>query len=188
METKIKVWTAQAKIVIDTIEKYGIYHVKREFILKKYKELSRLFLDPYDWFIRRAVNRVTPPPGAEYPVWAYCDAKFISNYGPGDYIIELDIPVDQAVFFNQGKWLRILNLSYIPKNPDDDQDFKNKISAQGLQHTSQAYLSNFYPLLKREIIASWDRLFDETIRLSEDEMCALWEIKKEWITNIISPK
>jgi hypothetical protein len=109
----------------------------------------------------------------------------ISNYGPGDRIVELDVPVDQALFFNQGKWLRILNLSYIPENPNDEQNFKKKISTQGLQHPSQAYTNHFYPQLKKEIIASWERLFDESIRLSADDMCALWEIRKEWITKIM---
>jgi hypothetical protein len=183
--TKIKVWTAQSQIVLDTIEKNRVYHVKRAFILKKYRELSKLFLDPYDWFIKQAAKRITPPPEAEYPVWAYCDAKMISNYGPGDRIVELDVPVDQALFFNQGKWLRILNLSYIPENPNDEQNFKKKISTQGLQHPSQAYTNHFYPQLKKEIIASWERLFDESIRLSADDMCALWEIRKEWITKIM---
>lgn len=188
MDTKIKVWTAQSKIVIDTIEKYGVYHVKRDFILKKYREISKLFLDPYNWFIGQAVKRTTRPQGAEYPIWAYCDSAMISNYGPGDYIIELEIPIDKAIFFNQGKWLRILNLSYIPKNSDDDKDFKEKINTYGLQHGSLAYTSNFYPQLKREIIASWERLFDDSIRLSEDDMCSLWEIRKEWVTNIIKPE
>lgn len=182
---KIRVWTAQARIVIDTIEENGIYNVKREFILKKYQEISKLFLEPYDWFISRAAQKITPPLGVEYPIWTYCDPQMISNYGPGDYIIEAEVPSDKVIFFDQGKWLRILNLSYIPANPADEERFKRTIREYGLQHESKAVTTNFYPEFRHEIIKSWDRLFDDSIRLSEDKMGSLWEIRKEWITNII---
>jgi hypothetical protein len=181
---KIKVWTAQAQIVIDTLEEKGIYHVKREFILNKYEQVSKIFLEPYDWFIRRAAVISPPPPGAEYSIWVYCDPVMISNYAPGDYIIEAEVPTDKVVLFDQAKWLRILNLSYIPENPADDERFKRKIREYGLQHESKALTTNFYPLFKREIINSWDRLFDDSIKLSEDKMGGLWELRKEWITKI----
>jgi hypothetical protein len=182
---KMRVWTAQAKIVIDTIEENGVYHVKRDFILKKYQEISKLFLAPYDWFISRASQKIPPPPGAEYPIWAYFDPEVISNYGPGDYIIEAEVPSDKLILFDQGKWLRILNLSYIPADPSDEERFKRNITEYGLQHESKAFTTNFYPSFKREIIESWDRLFDYSIMPSVDKMGSLWEIRKEWITNII---
>lgn len=183
---KLKVWTAQAGIVIDTIEKNGIYHVKRNFILEKYQQISRLFLEPYDWFISRAAKKIPPPPGAEYSIWVYCDPIMISNYAPGDYIIEAEVPSDNVILFDQGKWLKILNLSYIPTNPADEERFKRTVREYGLQHESKALTTNFYPEFRREIIGSWDRLFDDSIKLSEDKMGALWEIRKEWITSIIA--
>ncbi|HEY5576272.1 MAG TPA: DUF3841 domain-containing protein [Clostridiaceae bacterium] len=182
---KLKVWTAQAGIVIDTIEKNGIYHVKRNFILEKYQQISRLFLEPYDWFISRAAKKIPPPPGAEYSIWVYCDPIMISNYAPGDYIIEAEVPSDNVILFDQGKWLKILNLSYIPESSADEERFKRTTGEYGLQHESKAFTTNFYPEFRREIIGSWDRLFDDSIKLSEDKMGALWEIRKEWITSII---
>jgi hypothetical protein len=181
---KLKVWTAQAGVVIDTLEKNGIYHVKRDFILKKYQQISKLFLEPYDWFIRRAASKIPPPPGAEYSIWVYCDPRVISNYAPGDYIIEAEVPLDKVILFDQAKWLKILNLSYIPADPADEERFKKAITEYRLQHESKAITTNFYPAFKREIIGSWDRLFDDSIKLSEDKMGALWEIRKEWITSI----
>jgi len=181
---KLKVWTAQAGIVIDTIEENGVYHVKRSFILQKYQQISTLFFQPYDWFISRAAKKITPPDGAEYSIWVYCDPVMISNYAPGDYVIEAEVPNDKIILFDQGKWLKILNLSYIPANPEDEERFKRTIREQGLQHESKALTTNFYPQIRREIIGSWDRLFDDTIKLSDDKMGALWEIRKEWITSI----
>lgn len=185
---KVKLWTAQAKIVVDTLENNGVYHVKREFILNKYREISKLFLEPYDWFVRRAAQIVPPPPGAEYSIWMYCNPKMISNYGPGDYIIEAEVPLDNVILFDEGKWLRILNLSYIPSDTEDEERFKRSIRELGLTHDSQAYTSNFYPAVKREISKSWDRLFDDSIVLSEFRMGALWELQKEWIKDISEPK
>lgn len=181
---KLKVWTAQAGIVIDTIEENGVYHVKRKFILEKYQQISKLFLEPYDWFISRAAQKIPPPPGAEHSVWVYCDPVMISNYAPGDYIIEAEVPSDKIILFDQGKWLKILNLSYIPANPEDEDRFRRAISEHGLAHESKALTTNFYPQFRREIIKSWDRLFDDSIKLSDDRMGALWEIRKEWITSI----
>lgn len=181
---KITVWSAQAEIVINTINQTGIYHVNKDFILKKYADISKLFLEPYDWFISR-VNKIIPPPvGAEYPIWVYSSLENVANYGTGDLIIEAQIPMDKIILFDQEKWLRILNFSYIPQDLEDDKSFKKTLSDYGMQHGSQAYTSNFYPDLKREIVKSWDRLFDESIRLSNNNMGALWEIKKDWIINI----
>jgi len=183
----VTVWTAQAKIVVDTIDSNGIYHVKRDFIQKKYNEISKLFFEPYDWFVRHAAQKIPPPPGAEYAVWVYCNPQMISNYGPGDYIIEASIPRDKVILFDEGKWLRILNLSYIPENPSDEERFKKHISNLGLQHDSIAFTSNFYPNVRQEILLSWERLFDSSIKLSDFTMGAVWELRKEWITNITAP-
>jgi hypothetical protein len=79
----------------------------------------------------------------------------ISNYGPGDYIIEAEVPCDKVILFDQSKWLRILNLSYIPANPTDEEKFKRTIREYGLQHESKAFTTNSYPEFRREIIGSW---------------------------------
>jgi len=181
---KTRLWTAQAQIVLDTIEKNGVYMVKREFILQKYQSMSNLFLKPYDWFVSRASKIVPLPQGAQYAIWVYSDPNMISNYGPGDAIVEIEAPKEKVIMFDEGKWLKILNLSYIPADPEDDARFKKTVRDNGLSHDSQAYTTNFYPILKREIIKSWDRLFDESIRLSEFRMGALWELKNEWIIKV----
>ncbi|WP_369819393.1 DUF3841 domain-containing protein [Tissierella sp. P1] len=47
-------------------------------------------------------------------------------------------------------------------------------------------MSQFYPQIKRKIIDSWSRLFDDSIILGNDERYGnIWEVRKEWITQII---
>jgi hypothetical protein len=43
---------------------------------------------------------------------------------------------------------------------------------------------NFYQNIKNKIVKSWERLFDDSIILSDARVGTLWEIKKEWITKI----
>ena len=51
---------------------------------------------------------------------------------------------------------------------------------------AQAYMSQFYPHIKRSIIESWSRLFDDSIILGSSKCYGnIWEVKKEWISEII---
>ena len=56
-----------------------------------------------------------------------------------------------------------------------------------VQHSdTQAYMSRFYPQIKREIIDSWDRLFDDSVHLNSDQRYGIiWEIKKEWVSAVL---
>ena len=47
-------------------------------------------------------------------------------------------------------------------------------------------MSQFYPEIKREIIKSWDRLFDARVAMGNPDCYGnIWEIKKEWITDVL---
>lgn len=183
----IKVWTAQADIVVETLRQTGIYQVRRRFIQQKYGELAPLFLTAYDWFVQQYARRIPPPPGAEYGIWVYTDPRGIANYGPGDSILELEVPADQLVLMDQTKWNRILNLTYLPQDPADNARFHEELARQGITQAHKAVSTNFYPLLKREIIASWDRLFNGEPIEPIHQFSALWEIRREWITRISGP-
>lgn len=40
---------------------------------------------------------------------------------------------------------------------------------------------NFYPLLRRKIIQSWQRVFTMPPKNKQDEVATVWEIRCEWI-------
>jgi hypothetical protein len=47
-------------------------------------------------------------------------------------------------------------------------------------------MSQFYPEIKREIIKSWDRLFDARVDMGNPDCYGnIWEIKREWITDVL---
>lgn len=77
MSKKITLWTAQKMIVLDTIKEKGTYHVKKEYIIKKYEESAKIFLEAYNWFVGQAEKIVPKPEGTEYPIWLFTDTKYV---------------------------------------------------------------------------------------------------------------
>lgn len=180
---KIILWTSQSKIVWDILNEKGIYHARKEFIAKKYGEVANIFLEAYTWFIPRAEQLVPKPQGAEFPIWAFTDPKYIGHQS-GCAILEIKVDAEQALLFDQMRWNRILNLSYIPKDENDAQKFASLLGQYGIHNEADAYMKNYYPHLKTIIKKSWDRLFDQNIIVSESHQAALWEIRRDWIKNI----
>ncbi|MCT4605753.1 MAG: DUF3841 domain-containing protein [Marinisporobacter sp.] len=181
---KITLYAAQRKIVLDTIEEKGVYHVKKEYIIKKYGQVAHTFLTSYNWFIHKAEKIVPKPEGAEYPVWLFTDLKYVEHHAD-TCVLEIKVDRDKALVFDRAKWNRILNLSYIPKDEEDAKAYEELLEKQGIQDETDIYMKNFYPHLKAKVKKSWDRLFDDNIVLSQSKRAALWEIRKEWIVRII---
>ncbi|MCT4584927.1 MAG: DUF3841 domain-containing protein [Peptostreptococcaceae bacterium] len=175
-------YTAQKDIVMDTINKEGIYKVKREYIKTKYKDVSNIFLNAYDWFVNNTSSMIDNK-DRTYPIWTYYDLKYIEKHHDHK-ILKLKVPKDKAITFDSKKWNKILNQSYIEINVSDLELFNSELKKYNLKHDSDAYMSNFYPLLKNKIQKSWLRLFDDEIILSDVKQAALFEIKKEWIIEI----
>lgn len=179
----VTIWTGQKRIVHETIEKEGVYHVKREYVQMKYQEAAKIFLTAYDWFVNHAQKIVPRPEDAGYPVWCWADPKYVEHY-KGAVVYKLEVPEDEVLIFDNAKWERILNLSYIHKDTQDREAFTKELERYGVKNDYEAYLSNFYPQIKHQIRKSWDRLFDDSIQLSSARRAALWEIKKEWIKEV----
>ncbi len=180
----IKLWTCQSKVVLDTVMNDGVYHVKREFVAEKYQEVSKIFLTAYDWFVANAKRIVKKPEDADFPVWTWRDPKYLEHFDDS-VILLLEIEIDKVILFDSGKWNKILNLSYIPKDKDDRLKFSQELEKYNISDDSTAYMSNFYPQLKSKIKRSWNRLFDEDIKISGIDQAAIWEIRKDWIIDVI---
>ncbi|GAA0739238.1 DUF3841 domain-containing protein [Clostridium oceanicum] len=184
---KVTLWTCQRNIVLNTIKEKGIYHVKKEFIEKKYREVAKIFLEPYGWFINKAEKILPKPKGAEYPIWLSEDPKYVGCY-EDSVILKIEVDSDKVILFDREKWNRILNLSYVPKDNKDLEEYKNKLKEQGIYDETEVYMKNFYPFLKSKVKKSWDRLFDDKIVLSQSRQAALWEIQKDWVVEVINPR
>ena len=172
-------WTSQTSQVAENIDRDGVSYVKKEFIDKKYGDVAWVFKTAYDFFIRKMEQKVARPKEAESPVWLFKDPKWV-DVGSGMVLMKLTIPEEELVYFDTRKWSKILNLSYIG-NPKEEEAFEAELKRQGIRDGAEVFAKPFYPLVKRKIVQSWDRLFDIDGVDEQYLQGAVWCIKKEWM-------
>lgn len=183
--SKITVWTKQHESILKTLNSEGRYTAKKEFIFKDLGEHAHLVLETYDWLVKNTPNIYNKPQDAEYPIWVSFSKEATMMPTDKSVIIELIIDLDLITRVNINKWGAILNYSYIPENEDDEKRHKGILDRYNISD-AKALISQFYPEIKREVINSWSRLFDQSISLGNDNCYGnIWEIKKEWIVKII---
>ena len=181
----VRVWTKQHINVLNILNETGRYTARREYIEKDLGEHAPLVLEVYDWLVRHTPPKNEKPADADYPVWVSVSRE--ATMLPSDNFVILELALDPALIakVNIFKWGAILNYSYIPAD-DQDADRHSRLLAEYGVSDTKAYMSQFYPMIKREIIASWDRLFDDSVSLgNQDYYGNIWEIRKEWITAIL---
>lgn len=183
---KITIWTKQNENVVKELERTGRYTAKKEYILKDLDRHAYLVLEVYDWLVKNTPNTFRKPYDAEYPIWVSLKKEATMLPSAGTVILELKLDPSLITMINIDKWGTILNYSYIPKDKQDAENHRQLLEQYGVSSDTKAYMSQFYPQIKRKIIDSWSRLFDDSIILGNDERYGnIWEVRKEWITQII---
>lgn len=181
---KITVWTRQHKDVLKALEETGRHIAKREYINMDLQEHSDLVLEVYDWLAKNGPDSSSRPADVSYPVWVSLDDGATMLPGDNEVVLELSIDEEMLTLVNIAKWGAILNYSYIPVDEKDAKRHSELLKMYGT-NDAKAIMTQFYPEIKREIVDSWKRLFDDNIKMGND-LCYgnIWEIKKEWITQI----
>ncbi|MCT8975057.1 DUF3841 domain-containing protein [Clostridium sp. CX1] len=185
MDNKIRVWTRQDEKILNVLEKDGRHIAKREYIEQKMEDCSKVYLDVYTWYTEKAKDIVAKPSDVQYPIWVSLSSDNMLQPVSGTVILELLIDRDLLIVVDLEKWGRVVNYWYVPLTLKDEEDYDKKLKNYGITNNSNVYLSNFYPHLKKEVIKSWDRLFDNSYSLSDLNVGTIWEVKKEWIQKII---
>lgn len=183
----VKLFSPQAEAVWQAVENEGTAFSRREYVIKKYEESAGVFLAAYDAYVREAERIVPRPDDRAYPYWAFASEELVDRSG-GLRVMRLRVPPEEAVFFDQYDWYKVLRLSYIGETDKDEEAFARVLEMRGIRDSSEAVLRPFYPDVKRQITESWKRLFrhDSAIR-NGDTSCVravqagLWQIKKEWL-------
>ncbi|MEF2562362.1 MAG: DUF3841 domain-containing protein [Negativibacillus sp.] len=182
---QITVWTKQHRSVLEQLEKTGRYIARREYIEIENQECAPLVLEVYDWLVQHSPNAKQKPADVDYPVWVSFAQD--TTYLPQEQTVTLKLDLDPALIapVHIAKWGTILNYSYIPLNEQDARRHRQLLESYRVSDT-QAYMSHFYPQIKREIIDSWGRLFDDSVHLNSDQKYGIiWEIKKEWVSAVL---
>ena len=180
---KITVWTKQHINVLHILKSEGRYTAKKEFVQKS--EEVKLIRTTYDWLVEHHPDLARKPVDADYPVWVSFRKDAVMLPTPNTITFELELDCNIITYLNVMKWTAINNFSYIPKDEKDEKRHKELLKSYCISD-AKAYMSQFYPEIKREIEDSWIRLFDENVNLGNDISYGLiWEIKKEWVKEII---
>lgn len=168
-------YTAQTKVVLDTLDADGVYYVKKDYIKTKYKASASTMLHAYNYLKKHMTNK---PSGAEYPVWLFEDPRY-GKVHQDQYMLKLSIPEDELILFDYASWEKILSMEYIPKNPADQQDYQNLLQSYNIDCGYAVFEKPYYPMIRKKIEDSWQRVFD----LTDTSVLrgASWCIKKEWI-------
>lgn len=178
-ENMVTVWTAKEDVVMEAIERDGVSYVKKEYLDKKYGETAWIFKTAYEFFVKEAKKRVNKPEEAESPIWVFKDEAAVFK-SSGTTLLKLNVPKEEIIFFDLRDWNKILNLGYLGTE-EETARFAQKLKTQGLKDSLEIFKSPFYPLLKRELVESWNKLFDREEPCDKYVEGALWMIKKEWI-------
>ena len=102
---KIKLYSAQTKVVFDAIERDGVCYSKAEYVRRKYQESAPIFLTAYSWFVKEMPKYVEKPEEAEYPYWAFMD---LYNVDSSEHVLELEVLAVEAVYFDMMDWNKIM--------------------------------------------------------------------------------
>ena len=159
----ITLYSPQSEAVIRVLERDGVCYSKPEYVAEKYGESAPIFLTVYRWYAARAARLVPPPPGAQFPYWAFADPADVDLSG-GGRVLRLRVPVEEAVLFDRDDWTRLLQLRYLGRTEEETAQFQTQLALRGLDGT-KVMLSQFYPEWKQAILDSWEGLFRHHHRL-----------------------
>lgn len=179
-EEKVMMWTGQEEIVMKTLNETGRYVVKRSYVEQKYKETAWIFRETYHYLAQCTEGLIPRPVGAESPVWVYKNVHHIYG-GEGMNYLELEIPQSQVITFDMRKWNRILNLDFVGKTAQEEEEFQKWLEKRGIRDNLAIFSTPFHPVEKQEIKKSWSNLLQIPVEDDEYMQGMIWELKKGWI-------
>ena len=179
-------WTRQDKAVEEELERTGIYRAKEEYIRKKNDTISDFYLRLYRWYTKEAKKYLAVD--GEYPIWLSVTDEMMLQPTEGAVILEVEIPSDQYILCNYDAWGYMVNYFYVPVDDRDREQHQEKLRRYGIATDDELLLTqkgNFYPLLKKELLDSWKRVFTQAPRSTKEGVVATaWEIRREWVKEI----
>lgn len=182
---KITVWSKQHRDVWKLLDDRSRYIVKKQHVISDLREHSKFILEAYDWYVRKVSAKYPKPADVSYPLWLSLSLE--NTMVPSENTVILEMEIEEAIIMpvNINKWTIILNYSFIPKDGEDARRHRALLGQYGLSD-AKAYMSSFYPHIKKEIISSWDRLFDDGILINGNRMQygTVWELRREWVADV----
>lgn len=183
----VTLWTRQDEKSLRQLEKNGVIHNKREYIEAQYEDIADHFIKLYRWFVEAASRRVPKPENVEFPIWCSVSLANMLRPSEGTVCYELELPRDKVIYFDGSKWDYVLNHIYIPRDDQDQKEYLEDLKRKGFKDEFNLYegkYAHLYPLERKRIIDSWERIF--TIDNWNEFVVQgnIWEIRPEYIKRI----
>jgi galactokinase/mevalonate kinase-like predicted kinase len=182
-------WTRQVPQVWEEIEQTGNYKVKEEYIRIKNDTIADFYLKLYEWYTQKSRAYVDIPEDAKYPIWFSLSEDFRLQKVPGTVTMRVEIPEENVLVIDMEKWDYRGNLMYVAIDQKDRDNFERELARYGIGDETalaESAKGNYYPLLKKKVIDSWERVFTMPPALLEKGFATTWEIKKEWVKEVVS--
>lgn len=182
-----RMWTRQVADVLKELEQTGRYLCKEQYIREKNGSMADYYLRLYEWYTRHAARYMKIPEDAGYPIWLSMDEETMLQPVEGTVILEAEIPKEQFLLCNMDAWGYRVNYWYVPLDEQDEKRHLRELKRFGVTNEEELIMTdkgNFYPLLKREIEASWERVFTVMPKNPKDSVATAWELRKEWIREV----
>ncbi|WP_164689961.1 DUF3841 domain-containing protein [Luxibacter massiliensis] len=182
-------WTRQVPQVWEEIQRTGQYSVREEYIQSKNDTIADYYIRLYRWYTQKSRSYIHIPPEEEYPVWFSLSEGFRLQKVPDTVILKVEIPIEKALIIDIEMWEYRGNMMYVPVDKQDRNAFEKELARYGIGDETalaESAKGNYYPLLKKKIIDSWERLFTMPCKDPEKSYATTWGIQREWVKEVIS--
>ena len=186
----VKLYTRQNDKTLAQLERDGRILNRRAYVRLHFGDMAQHYLDSYDWFTGEAAKRVPKPADAEASIWCSISPNNCLKPIPGTVVYVLEVPRDQVIYFDEAKWDYVLNRIYLPADEADRAAYKKYLKALGVQNGFEFFQGRYkgmYPQEMERIRESWKRVF-EIDNWTIFNVCGnIWEIRREWVRQIVRP-
>ena len=173
-------WTRQEEALAARLRAGETCRVRRAYVERKYGASGANFLTAYGFFAAEMARRIPPQPGEELPYWLHGTAAGTGLFTAAP-LLRLRVPRGECLLFDARRWNRVLNLEYLGADAADERRFAAELARQGVPRAEAVFRLPFYPLLRREITASWALLFAGPPPAPAYLGAAVWRLDPAWL-------
>lgn len=185
---KVKLWTRQDIRSLDELKENGVIRISQTHLREKFGDISDYILQLYNWFNEEADKIIPKPKGVQYPIWCSISEDNMLRPTPDTVVYVLEVEKSKIIYFDGTKWDYVLNHLYIPKDKEDEENYKKELEAKGFKHGFSFIdkkVAHFYPAERKKVIDSWIRIFEIDDWNIFKVQANIWEIKEDMIKEII---
>lgn len=186
-DEKTILWTRQDEKSLVDLEKHGVFRNKEDYIRSNYDDIADHFISAYRWFTKEASKIVPKPQDVDFPIWCSISEEAMLRPIEGTVCYKIEIPKNDIIYFDGGKWDYVLNHIYIPKDDADQEEYIKELREKGFKdqfNFIEGKSAHFYPLEKKKVMDSWKRIFQIDRWNIFVVQANIWQIRQEQIREI----